>query len=528
VTTVAPAAFQPSNVDYLAVLPMLIVLGTALIGVLVEAFAPRERRHVVQVSLSVLGLVGAFVAVIFAVGHQGLTLGLRSPQGRGLFAVAIDGPALFMQGAILVMSILGILTMAERLNGVSADAFTPSGASIPGSSYESAASRAGVLTSEVFPLTLFAVAGMMLFPAANDLIGMFVALEVLSFPLYILAGLARRRRLLSQEASLKYFLLGGFSSAFFIFGTALLYGYAGSVYFSDLTAAVSTTSIGSDALLLVGAFLVFSGLLFKVGAVPFHMWTPDVYQGAPTPVTGFMAAATKAAAFGAMLRLAYVGLANARWEWYNAVVAVAVLTMVVGAVLSVTQTDMKRLLAYSSIAHAGFILVGVLAFQASAISAVLFYLVAYGFSTIAAFAIVNLVRQNGAEATHLSQWAGLGKRHPLVAAVFSFLMLAFAGIPLTSGFIAKFGVFSAAVSSGETGTVLAIIGVLASAVTVFVYARIIVLMFFSAPPEDTVEVVTPSVATTFSIAIGAMVTLALGVLPSSLLDLADSASKFLP
>jgi NADH-quinone oxidoreductase subunit N len=369
---------------------------------------------------------------------------------------------------------------------------------------------------------------MMLFPAANDLIGMFVALEVLSFPLYILAGLARRRRLLSQEASLKYFLLGGFSSAFFIFGTALLYGYAGSVYFSDLTAAVSTTSIGSDALLLVGAFLVFSGLLFKVGAVPFHMWTPDVYQGAPTPVTGFMAAATKAAAFGAMLRLAYVGLANARWEWYNAVVAVAVLTMVVGAVLSVTQTDMKRLLAYSSIAHAGFILVGVLAFQASAISAVLFYLVAYGFSTIAAFAIVNLVRQNGAEATHLSQWAGLGKRHPLVAAVFSFLMLAFAGIPLTSGFIAKFGVFSAAVSSGETGTVLAIIGVLASAVTVFVYARIIVLMFFSAPPEDTVEVVTPSVATTFSIAIGAMVTLALGVLPSSLLDLADSASKFLP
>lgn len=528
-TAVAPAVFQPSNVDYLAILPLLIVFGTALVGVLVEAFAPRERRHVLQVGLSVLGLVGAFVAVIFAVGHQGMTLGLRNAEtDRGLFAVAIDGPALFMQGTIVLMSILGVLTMAERFNGLSADAFTPSGASIPGSSYESAASRAGVLTSEVFPLTLFAVGGMMLFPAANDLIGMFVALEVLSFPLYILAGLARRRRLLSQEASLKYFLLGGFSSAFFIFGTALLYGYAGSVYFSDLAAAVSTESIASDGLLLVGAFLVFSGLLFKVGAVPFHMWTPDVYQGAPTPVTGFMAAATKAAAFGAMLRLAYVGLETSRWEWYNAVVVIAILTMVVGAVLSVTQTDMKRLLAYSSIAHAGFILVGVLAFDRKAVGAVLFYLVAYGFSTIAAFAIVNLVRQNGSEATHLSQWAGLGKRHPLVAAVFSFLMLAFAGIPLTSGFIAKFGVFSAAVGTGgATGTVLAVIGVAASAVTVFVYARIIVLMFFSAPPEDPVEVVTPSAATTFSIAIGAMVTLALGVLPSSLLDLTDRASQFL-
>ncbi|HEU5144212.1 MAG TPA: NADH-quinone oxidoreductase subunit NuoN [Dermatophilaceae bacterium] len=528
-TAVAPAAFQPANVDYPAILPLLIVFGTALIGVLVEAFVSRRQRHVVQVVLSVVGLLAAFVAVVFAVGSQGLTMGLANPEtGRGLFAIAVDGPALFMQGAIVLMSILGVLTMAERFGGPAADAFTPSGASMPGSAYESAATRAGAMTSEVFPLMLFAIGGMMLFPAANDLIGMFVALEVLSFPLYILAGLSRRRRLLSQEASLKYFLLGGFSSAFFIFGTALLYGYAGSVYFADLSQAVATESIGSDALLMAGAFLVFTGLLFKVGAVPFHMWTPDVYQGAPTPLTGFMAAATKAAAFGAMLRLAYVGLDTSRWEWSNAIVIVAILTMVVGAVLSVTQTDMKRLLAYSSIAHAGFILVGVLAFDQKAVSAVLFYLVAYGFSTIAAFAIVNLVRQNGGEATHLSQWAGLGKRHPLVAAVFAFLMLAFAGIPLTSGFIAKFGVFSAAIGTGgRTGAVLAVIGVLASAVTVFVYARIIVLMFFSEAPDDTVEVVTPSPATTFSIAIGAMVTLALGVLPSALLDLADNASKFI-
>lgn len=528
-TAVATAAFQQASVDYVAILPLLIVFGTAMVAVLVEAFAPRTRRHGIQVVLALVGLVAAFVAVAYAVGNQGLTMGVPASGTRqGLFALAIDGPALFMQGALILMSILGVLTMAERFGGPAPDAFTPSGASMPGSAYESAATRAGVMTSEVFPLMLFAVGGMMLFPAANDLIGMFVALEVLSFPLYILAGLARRRRLLSQEASLKYFLLGGFSSAFFIFGTALLYGYAGSVYFADLGSAVTTQPISSNVLLMAGSFFVLTGLLFKVGAVPFHMWTPDVYQGAPTPVTGFMAAATKAAAFGAILRLAYVGLAPARWEWYNAVVIVAIATMVVGAVLSVTQTDMKRLLAYSSIAHAGFILVGVLAFDKKAVSAVLFYLVAYGFSTIAAFAVVNLVRQNGGEATHLSQWAGLGRRHPVTAAVFSLLMLAFAGIPLTSGFVAKFGVFSAAVGTGgATGTVMAIIGVLASAVTVFVYARVIVLMFFSEAPDDTVEVVTPSVGTTFAIAIGTMVTLALGIVPSALLQLTDNASQFI-
>jgi NADH-quinone oxidoreductase subunit N len=526
--TLLPAAFQPSTVDYVAVLPMLIVFGAAIIGVVVEAFVPRERRHVVQVTLAVVALLAAVVAIVVARDHQGLTMGISDgATGHKLFALAIDGPALFMQGAIVLMGVLGILTMAERFGGVGPDAFTPSGASTPGSPYETAAARSGALTSEVFPLTMFAIAGMMLFPATNDLIGMFVALEVLSLPLYILSGLARRRRLLSQEASLKYFLLGAFSSAFFLFGTALLYGYAGSVYFGDLSTAIASGPLAMNGLLLPGAFLVLVGLLFKIGAVPFHAWTPDVYQGAPTPVTGFMAACTKAAAFGAILRLAYVGLDTARWEWENAVVVVALLTMIVGAVLSVTQTDVKRLLAYSSIAHAGFILVGVLAFDQAGVGAVLFYIVAYGFSTIAAFAIVSLVRQNGTEATHLSQWAGLGRRHPVVGAAFAFLMLAFAGIPLTSGFVSKFGVFGAAIATGgTTGLVLAIVGVLCSAITVFVYARVIVLMFFSDAPDDSVEIVTPSVTTTFSIAIGTLVTLALGILPSALLDLASQASQF--
>ncbi len=521
--------FQTANVDYLAILPLLIVFGTALIGVLVEAFVGRERRHLIQTILAVAGLVAAFVAVIVATGHMGLTLGhVDGATDRRLFALSIDGPALFMQGALLLMSILAVLTMAERLGGTGSDTFTPSGASTPGSQIEAVSARAGLITSEVFPLTMFAVGGMLLFPTVNDLIGMFVALEILSLPLYVLTGLARRRRLLSQEASLKYFLLGAFSSAFFLFGTALLYGYAGSVYFRDLSKAVSTAPFELNGLLVPGAFLVFVGLLFKVGAVPFHAWTPDAYQGAPTPVTGFMAACTKAAAFGAILRLAYTGLDTARWEWTNALVVIAILTMVVGSVLSVTQTDMKRLLAYSSVAHAGFIIVGVLSFDQKGVSSVLFYTVAYGFSVIAAFAIVGLVRQNGGEATHLSQWAGLGRSHPLVAGAFAFLMLAFAGVPLTSGFVAKFAVFSAAIGTGgATGSVLVVIGVLCSAITVFVYLRIIVLIYFSDAPDDSVIVVTPSAVTTFAIATGTMITLALGVLPSALLDLADRASVFI-
>ena len=508
--------FVPAKVNYAAVSPMLIVFGVALVGVLVEAFAPRSRRYAVQVTLSVAGLVGALVALVLAA---------RSNTGSTLEgAVVVDGPALFLQGTLLVLSVLGVLTMAERFDGPGADAFTPMGAAVPGSPYEAAALRAGATGTEVFPLTLFAVGGMLLFPAAGDLLTMFVALEVLSLPLYILSGLARRRRLLSQEASLKYFLLGAFSSGFFLFGSALLFGYSGSMDLSVIARAISSNS-GMDGLLVPGVVLVAVGLLFKVGAVPFNMWTPDVYQGAPTPVTGFMAACTKVAAFGAILRVVYVGVAGSRWDWEPVLWGVAILTMVVGAVLSVTQTDVKRLLAYSSIAHAGFILTGVLAFDRVGVSSTLFYLVAYGFTTIAAFAIVSLVRSGGSEATHLSQWAGLAKRNKWVAGTFAFLLLAFAGIPLTSGFTAKFAVFSAAVGHG--GTVLAFIGVLASAVTAFVYVRLIVLMYFSEPAGDSTVVVTPSIVTTLAVALGTVATLVLGVLPSSVLDLASSSALFL-
>src|SRR5690606_22903602 len=300
-----------------------------------------------------------------------------------------------------------------------------------------------------------------------------------SLPLYLLCGLARRRRLLSQEAAMKYFLLGAFSSAFFLFGTALLYGVAGTVEFRGIAEALTRVG-GMDTLLLAGTATLGVGLLFKIGAAPFQAWKPDVYQGAPTPVTALMASGTLVAAFGAVLRVFWVALGGLEWDWEPVMWGVAILTMLVGAILAITQKDIKRMLAYSSIAHAGFLLIGVIAVgdaaqNRTALTGLLFYLAAYGFTTVGAFAVVTLVRDAGGEANHLSRWAGLGKRSPLLAGVFAFFLLAFAGIPLTSGFIGKYAVFAAA---GEAGAwPLVVVGVLASAVAAFFYVRVIVLMF---------------------------------------------------
>ena len=506
------------KIDYTLVMPMLIVFGAAMISVLVEAFVPRRARYASQIAVTVLGLVAAFVAVVRA------SNGTKGSTASG--SIVVDGPTLFLWGSLLLLTALAVLTMGERFSsGPAGDSFTPQGATIPGSPQEAAAVRAGLVTTEVFPLTLFAVGGMMLFVAAGDLLTMFVALEVLSLPLYILCGLARRRRLLSQEASLKYFLLGAFSSAFFLFGSALLFGYAGTLNLGEIATAI-TDGTQSQGLLLPGIALVAVGLLFKVGAVPFHSWTPDVYQGAPTQITGFMAACTKIAAFGAILRVVYVGVGGARWDWQPVIWAVAIITMLVGSILAITQTDVKRMLAYSSIAHAGFVLVGVLAFDKAGVSGVLFYLAAYGFSTIGAFAVVTLVRDSGGEATHLSQWAGLGKEHPLVAGIFALFLLAFAGIPLTSGFTAKFAVFAPAVAHGAVW--LAVVGVVSSAIAAFFYVRVIVLMYFSEPSGDATTVAVPSAMMTVALTIGVAVTVVLGVFPQPVLDLAAHSATFVP
>jgi NADH-quinone oxidoreductase subunit N len=523
------------KIEYAQLAPVLIVFGVAMLGILFEAFVPRKSRYTAQVVLAVVGLAAAFATVV-ALAERGY--GTTKAHIAAMGAVAVDGPALFLQGTILLVSIVAVFTFAERrldpkAHGRHVDSFAAQGSAIPGGEQEKAAVRAGFASTEVFPLLLFAVGGMLVFPAANDLLTLFVALEVFSLPLYILCALARRNRLMSQEAAVKYFLLGAFSSAFLLFGIAMLYGYAGSVSYSTISQVVDGTAkltpalantTGNDALLLIGLAMVTVGLLFKVGAVPFHMWTPDVYQGAPTPVTGFMAAATKVAAFGALLRLLYVVLPGMRWDWRPVMWAVAILTMLAGAVIAVTQTDVKRLLAYSSIAHAGFILAGVIATTPSGVSSVLFYLAAYSFVTLGAFAVVTLVRDAGGEATHLSRWAGLGRRSPLVAAVFAVFLLAFAGIPLTSGFAGKFAVFKAAAQGGAMP--LVIVGVISSAVAAFFYIRVIVLMFFSEPKADGPTVAVPSPLTSTAIGIGVAVTLVLGLAPQYFLDLADKASVF--
>ncbi|WP_055476070.1 NADH-quinone oxidoreductase subunit NuoN [Gordonia sp. HS-NH1] len=580
------AAIDTPSVEYASLSPMLIVFGAGVVGVLVEAFAPGRLRYPMQLSLSLGGLVVAFAALItlaVAQTHDGAN-GEFAMSG----AVVVDRPALYLQGLLLIIAIVAVGFMAERRlervvapvtmrrlagvggaesaagagtagvgpngGGVDADMFTPSGASVPNTDAEFEATRAGAVTTEVFPLALLAVGGMMLFPACGDLLTMFIALEVFSLPLYLLCGLARRRRLISQEASLKYFLLGAFSSAFFLFGSAFVYGATGSLNLSTIGASISAAADGGGdtTLALIGLALLAVGLLFKVGAVPFHSWIPDVYQGAPTPVTAFMAAATKVAAFGALLRVFYVGFPALREQWEPALWAVAIASMVIASVMAVTQTDVKRMLAYSSIAHAGFILLGLIAFDDAGLGATLFYLAAYAFTTLGAFATVAVIREpdtdtrtsarnavihgatptprnphlSGREATDLTQWSGLGRRYPLVGAMFAVYLLSFAGIPLTSGFIAKFDVFAAAAGSG--GGVLVVIGVISSAIAAYVYIRIIVAMFFDdVPATGAPHVVKPSVLTTSGIALCTLATVALGVFPQPLLDLADSASVFL-
>ena len=555
--TVTLAVDAPS-IDYFRLSPMLIVFGVAVLGVLVEALLTDvAARYRTQLGLGLGGLLAAFgmtVAVSVVDGSQ--------PHVTMAGAVIVDGPALFLQGVILLVAAASVAFMGERRldrvwasaqvqsaagariavgggpgaevgsgaddtddRALPADAFTPAGSTMPGSVDELQAGRARWFTTEVYPLALFAVGGMMLFGASGDLLTMFIALEVLSLPLYLLCALARRRRLLSQEASLKYFLLGAFASAIFLFGTAFAYGATGSLSLHRIGRAVADGT-ADHTLALIAVVLVTVGLLFKVGAVPFGSWVPDVYQGAPTPVTALMASATKVAAFGALLRVLHVAFPGLQDDWRPALWTIAIATMVLATIMAVTQQDIKRMLAYSSVSHVGFALVGAITLTEDGVSSTLFYLTAYAFAAFAAFALLAVVRDEaGREEAALDAWAGLGRRRPLVGVLMSLLLLSFAGIPLTSGFLGKFVVFAAA---GATGAgALVIVGVLCSAIAAYFYVQVIVSMFFRPARDDAPLVVTPSPLTSVPIAIGVAVTMVLGVFPQPLLDLAASASSFL-
>jgi len=593
--------FVAPEIDWLALAPLIVVLGAGVVGVLVEAFVPARARRLTQIVLTLAALAGgsAFIAVLWP---QIVEQPVQVVGG----SVTLTPFALGAQGIIAVLAFLGVLVVADRTS-TGQDAFAPTASAVPGTSYEDLARRSGLEQTEIYPLLLFAAGGMMLFASTDDLIVMFIALEVLSLPLYVLCATARRRRLLSQEAAAKYFLLGAFASALFIFGVALIYGFAGTVRLLEIAQALQQglPLEGMSVLLVAGVLLITVGLLFKVGAVPFHAWTPDVYTGAPTPITGFMAACTKVAAVAALVEVLYrisIGVQTVNPEIMRqlqvVIVVVAVLTMAVGTVIGSVQSDVKRLLAYSSIAHAGFLLVGVAGFNAQVQSSTLFYLLAYGIATIGAFGVVTLVRErritssgvedNGpggddgvvlGEATEIAQWAGLGRKAPWLTAAFALFLLSMAGIPLTAGFIAKFGAFAGATSGGLWW--LAVLGVLASVVAVAFYLRLLVVMVFQRAEDEPVESQVPLVETVpgsapgeaeisadagaadavstataptatltkvqvttaqrvvvtvvrsrgpaaIAIAVCAIVTVILGVFPSPVLGLVEQASKFVP
>jgi len=504
------------DIDYVALAPVIIVLAGAIISVLLEAFLPEWARRSSQLLLtgSTLGLAFLTVIVVAAATPYGPIAGA---------ALVIDGPGLFLQGLILFGSAMAALIMADRRVDPGGDAFAGRVSTLPGGEEEREVSRRGLLQTEVWPLLLFCVAGMLLFVTSNDFLTLFVALEILSLPLYLLVGMARRRRLLSQEAALKYFLMGALASAILLFGSALAYAFSGTITFAGIsqTLAERTTA---NTLILAAVALVLVGLLFKIGAVPFGQWVPDVYQGAPTPVTGFMAGVVKVAAAGALLRVLYVPFSGMRWEWEPILWVVSILTMLIGSVIALAQTDIKRMLAYSSIANAGFILIGVAAADQIGLGAVLFYLLAYSVATIAAFGMVTMVRLPTGEATGIDQWAGIGRRSPVLATAFSLILLSFAGIPLTAGFIAKFSVFRAAIGADALPLVFA--GIIASAIAAALYIRIIVRMYFTDPVGGSAGVATASPLTVAGVGLGVALTVILGVFPQPVLNLIEAVSIF--
>jgi NADH-quinone oxidoreductase subunit N len=473
------------QIDLAPVVPELILVGAAIV-VLLGGAVVRRVEPLALLFVSIAGVAGAAAASIMLWRWDG---GLTVLGG----AVAADRFAVVVRLMLLGVAGLGLLYGHHYFE------------------------RSGELRPEFYALVLFATSGMTLIAASADLITMFLALEILSLSLYVLTGSSSR--IGSVEGAMKYFLLGAFSSAFFLYGVAMAYGATGSTRLSAVSRALAGRTDGL-ALALVAMVLLAIGFAFKVSAVPFHMWTPDVYQGAPTAVTAFMSAGTKIAAFAAFMRVLNVAFQPLAWDWTPVLWVLAAVSVIVGSVLAIAQTDIKRMLAYSSIGHAGFILIGLTATGRSGMSAALFYLLAYAAMIVGVFGVVMLVSSRGEEATSLSSYAGLARRSPLLAALLTLFLLSMAGIPPTAGFIAKVTVFRAAIDAGHWE--LALVGVLASVVAAFFYIRVMVLMYMQEPSGD--HEPDDSLMPRLVLAIPAAATLLLGILPGLVTELLDKAA----
>jgi NADH-quinone oxidoreductase subunit N len=513
----AQANTQPlplPQVDWRAIAPELALAAAGVVLLLVVAFWPQARRGVLG------GLTLAGLAVAAALTAWNWDLSRVAFDG----AVSLDGITRYARVVLLAVGALATLMIAQ-------------GGTREGEPDDTA--------PEVFPLLLFALLGMVLLAAASDLLVVFIALEVLSLSLYVMAG--QTRRLAAQEAAMKYFLTGAFSSAFLLYGIALCYGATGTTNLLGIARA-SGDPTGDGRLLLAGVGLLAVGFLFKVSAVPFHMWTPDVYQGTPTPVAAFMAAATKVAGFAVFLRVFAGALGGLVVSWRPVISAVAVVTMLVGAALAVVQSDLKRMLAYSSISHAGYLLVGLAAAATvpAGVSASMFYLLAYAFMVMGAFMVVQYVSRLGPseregqeqsgeaparpdlrERSSLDDYRGLARRHPLAAGLLAVFMLALTGIPPLSGFWAKYYVFLAGIEAGLTW--LVVVAVISSVISAFFYLRVLVVAYLQEPVGEAEAEVGLARAPALGLALGlaGLLTVGIGLAPEALVAAARTAERIL-
>jgi NADH-quinone oxidoreductase subunit N len=479
---------QPPPIDLLAILPLIVVSVTAMVVLITGLFVRREQSAV----LGAIALLGIGVAVVATVTLWGQT---REAFGGVIVA---DSFFVFFGTVSLAILALTIIMSAEFVQ------------------------REGFSAPEYYSLLLFTGAGMLILAASRDLIALLIGLEVLSMSLYVLAGFARDR-LTSEEAAVKYFLLGSFSLALLVYGTALMFGATGSTQFAAIAQALQKPGLLSDPLLLGASALILVGFAFKLSFVPFHMWTPDVYEGAPTAVTGFMAVGTKAAVFAALLRLLTEALPALRADWVVVLWALAILTMVLGNFAAVTQRNVKRMLAYSSIAQAGYMLVAVISLSALGRAALMFYVAAYAVMNLGAFGVVQALSGRSDDQTNLTDFDGLASRNPLLAGAMAIFMLSLAGIPPTAGFMAKLYVFSAAIQSGYLD--LAIIGVLTSMVATFYYLKLIVAMYMRPSPEGAPRISLSS-SLVLILVVAVIFTIQMGVLPSFPLAAAHATLAF--
>jgi NADH-quinone oxidoreductase subunit N len=482
--------------DIITILPPVILVAWSIVILVADLWIPANRK----------GITAILAAVALAM-TLGVTLSLSGAAGQiqpGFFNMAVlDGFALYADVLILGAAGLGIALAYDYLR------------------------RTGIERGEYYVLLMLSSAGMMLMVEAFDLIVVFLALELLSIPLYVLAGFARPRQE-SEEAGLKYFLLGAFASAFFLYGAALVYGGTGSTNLTNVVAALQGTVQPANKLfLLIGAVMLLVGLGFKVSAVPFHMWTPDVYQGAPSPVTAWMSVSVKVAGLAALLRVFIVAFPSLAADLRPVLWGISALTMLAGNLLAIAQTNIKRLLAYSSIAHVGYLLMAFVPYGngevvGSAISATLFYLLGYGLTSFAAWGVVIAAEQAEGRGLELDDYAGLGRKYPWLGLAMMAAMFSFAGIPLTLGFWGKFYVFQVAVQGGAVG--LALVGLLTSLFSAYYYLRVLVVMYMKpgepvARRENWLNLVT--------VASAAMVVL-LALIPGTLLNLAAQAFLRVP